>query len=111
MNEAERKGLANGLLDVVELCNEQRWKVHEARLLLRDIRKLAKQQTKLTERLEKRYSPPMELQEAISETGASELDDDTLGELLFEKTSMQPLDPTKTVEAMFDLIDNWETEA
>jgi hypothetical protein len=110
MTESDRKALAEGLLQVVELCNEQRWKAHECRVLLRDLGKLEKQQTKLMEKLNTRYSPPLEVQEAVSEAGAWPLSKDVVGDLLFDKTSLKPLELTETVETMFQLIDEWEAD-
>ena len=109
MRESDRKALAEGMLQVVELCNEQRWKAHEARVLLREIGKLAKQQQKLIEKLNARYQPPLELNEAVVDSGAGPLTEDTLADVLFSQTSLKPLELEETVEEMFSLIDDWES--
>jgi hypothetical protein len=103
----DRAAFAEALIELVELHNEQRWIVHEVRQLLTKQRAIAKRQAAATANAEKRFAPPVELNEALTENYVDNFDDDQLSERFFNRSPTNPLPVEKTVEQVLEYIEKW----
>lgn len=95
-----RETIAARLLDVVELVNEQRWKVHEMRTLARAIAKMHKRVETIVQKLDDAEVTPVLIAEALYELEVWSFDMDSISEALFDGRSLKPLAVEATVEAI-----------
>lgn len=95
-----RETIAAKLIEVVELVNEQRWKVHEMRKLAGEIAKMHKRVATIVEKLDAAEVTPGLIEEALYELEVRSFDSDSISEALFDRRALKPFAIEATVEAI-----------